>query len=75
MKKHISSMLHAQAKSAKNNAMKDELLLLQVKLMVAKKLQHVMILAQRTEKAEILLSKLQRKWNEVLDDSSCSGTD
>jgi hypothetical protein len=56
MKKHISSMLHAQAKSAKNNAMKDELLLLQ-------------------GKAEILLSKLQRKLNEVLDDSSCSGTD
>jgi hypothetical protein len=36
MKKHISNMLHAQAKSAKNNASKDELSLLQVKPMVVK---------------------------------------
>jgi hypothetical protein len=35
MKKHISSMLCAQAKSAKNNAENYELSLLQVKLMVA----------------------------------------
>jgi hypothetical protein len=36
MKRHISNMLRAQAKLAKNNASKDELSLLQVKLMVAK---------------------------------------
>jgi hypothetical protein len=36
IKKHISSMLGFQAKSAKNNAAKDELSLLQMKLAAAK---------------------------------------
>jgi hypothetical protein len=37
MKKHISSMLRAQAKSAKNNTEKDELSLLQVKHWLTRK--------------------------------------
>jgi hypothetical protein len=76
MKKHISSMLCAQAKSAKNNAEKDELSFLQVKLMEAKEnAARYDIGSQESQKAEILLAKLQRKLNEALDASSSSGTD
>jgi hypothetical protein len=73
MKRHISNMLRAQAKSAKNNASKDELSLLQVKLMVAKEnvTRHDVGTRER-QKAEMLVDKLQRKLNEVLDTSSGS---
>jgi hypothetical protein len=73
MKRHISNMLRAQAKSAKNNASKDELSLLQVKLMVAKEnvTRHDAGTRER-QKAEMLVDKLQRKLNEALDTSSGS---
>jgi hypothetical protein len=57
IKKYISSMLQAQAKSAKNNAGKDELSLLQVKPMAAEEnTARYDIGSQERQKAEILLS-------------------
>ena len=66
-------MLHAQAKSAKNNASKDELSVLQVKLMVAMDnvTSHDAGTRER-QKAEILVNKLQQKLNQALDSSSAS---
>jgi hypothetical protein len=73
MKKHISNILCAQAKSARNNASKDELSLLQVKLMVAMDnvTSHDAGTRER-QKAEILVNKLQQKLNQALDSSSAS---
>jgi hypothetical protein len=60
VKKHISNMLRAQAKSAKNNASKDELSLLQVKLIVAKEnVTHHDAGTRERQKVEILVNKLQ----------------
>jgi hypothetical protein len=70
MKKHISSMLQSQAKSAKNNANKDELSLLQAKLTVARENAATHAFgSQEREKAEILLKKLQKKLNDALESS------
>jgi hypothetical protein len=72
-KKHISNMLCAQVKSTKNNASKDELSLLQVKLMVAKENVTCHNAGTRERhKAEILVNKLQQKLNQALDSSSAS---
>jgi hypothetical protein len=71
MKKHISSMLCAQAKSAKNNAEKDKISLLQVKLMAAKEnAANYNVGSQERRKADAVLAKLQKKLNAALDSSS-----
>jgi len=69
IKKHISSMLGFQAKSAKNNAAKDELSLLQMKLAAAKD-----NLANATDsddqnKYNTMVKKLQGKLNKLLEES------
>jgi len=71
MKKHINVMLRAQSKSAQTTAQKDQLSLLQTKLMVAKEnAANFLIGSQDRKKADALLTKLQKKLNDLLNNSS-----